>query len=88
MGRQLRFENAKARRSLFVSYRTPMQFTPCESPEGKIYRLYAPTGAPLTLTVASEDGPDVTIDSKGVRGRWIEIDLPDVLRIWKPYQVR
>lgn len=35
-----------------------------------------------------EEGPDIVTDDNGVRGRWIESDLPDALRIWKPRDAR
>ncbi|KAL5519269.1 hypothetical protein ACEPAH_952 [Sanghuangporus vaninii] len=68
MGRYLRYENARARRTLWISYRTPMYFMPCSSQD--------------------EEGPDIVTDETGVKGRWIESDLPDALRIWKPRDVK
>ena len=37
---------------------------------------------------ATEDGCDIAVDENGVKGRWIESDLPDALRIYKPRESR
>ena len=36
----------------------------------------------------SDEASDVTIDGNGVKGRRVEIDLPDALRISKPHHAR
>lgn len=92
LGRYLRYENARARRSLWVSYRTPVHFMQCASQDGKL-GAYMHSGFDTYFFILIslydiEEGADVVVDDNGVKGRWIESDLPDALRIWKPRDAR
>ena len=37
---------------------------------------------------STEEGVGIVTDENGVKGRWIESDLPDAMRIWKPREAR
>ena len=93
MGRHLRYESARAHRSLWISYKTPVQFMPCTSQDGTLnayMRLLSHLFVcPYDFVLFyPEEGNDIVVDENGTKGRWIESDLPDALRIWKPRDAR
>lgn len=87
MGRMLRYESARARRSLWISYRTPIHFLPCASQSGKYFVQHSLHILVLILSPI-EEGTGIVTDENGQKGRWIESDLPDAMRIWKPREAR